>query len=102
MVVPSILGIGLILLGAALGIVRLTDERPRISDMGQSRPFDDVRATSGLRSETDIVRPAPVGLFGAKIRKSARTGAVPERPDRRHHGTFRAGSSFPTQKTAKR
>ena len=86
MVVPNILGIGLTLLGAALGIVRLTDERPRISDMGQSRPFDDVRATSGLRSETDIVRPAPVGLFGAKIRKSARTGAVPERPDRRHHG----------------
>jgi hypothetical protein len=59
MVVPNILGIGLTLLGAALGIVRLTDERPRISDMGQSRPFDDVRATSGLRSETDIVRPAP-------------------------------------------
>jgi hypothetical protein len=37
MLVPSILGIGRILLGAALGIVRLTDERPRISDMGQTR-----------------------------------------------------------------
>ena len=48
MVVPSILGIGLILLGAALGIVRLTDERPRISDMGHSRRSDRVLMTSGL------------------------------------------------------
>jgi hypothetical protein len=37
--VASILGIGLILLGAALGIVRLTDKRPRISDMGQNAKY---------------------------------------------------------------
>jgi hypothetical protein len=48
MAVPSILGIGLILLGAALGIVRLTDERPRISDMGQFRKSALVTARSAL------------------------------------------------------
>ena len=54
MVVPNILGIGLTLLGAALGIVRLTDERPRISDMGQSRHFGCVLLTSDLPLTPDM------------------------------------------------
>lgn len=57
MVVPSILGIGLILLGAALGIVRLTDERPRISDMGQTQKSAVAIVKSGSSPEADSTRP---------------------------------------------